>query len=586
MPIVHVLSSEMIARIAAGEVVERPASVVKELIENALDAGASRLEVHLKDGGKTLIHVKDNGRGIAREDLAVLFQRHATSKIATADDLEKVLSLGFRGEALYSIGAVGEVSIKSRCAGADEAWELDVKGGIKEAARPAAMPAQGTELRVKELFFNTPARKKFLKSDPAEMEQVLHVLLPYTLLYPSGHFMLTHNGRTLLDLAPAAVVDRFAAALNLEARHLIAGDRAGSSEGVFVRLVLGDINIQRPRRDLQFLFVNGRPVQSRSIFFHVNDVYRMLMPDGVHPAFAVFLELPPEEVDVNIHPAKREVRIRQEARLGALLRAQAEHLLMSRGGAREMGGASLSGDPYGGAVRAEPVFSFPDQDIPAAAMAHRDVVAEPRVPVQDTFPQFAARYTQEREESLKDRFLRARFIGTFARTYHLFEDGESLFVIDQHAAQERILYEKFRAQVTAGKVEVQRLLIPLVLKLTPQEQMAFEQAGALLHAFGFEATAIGQDAMALHTSPVLLARPGDAVRALLADEHLAGVDHDALARRACRASVMAGDRMKDEEAVHQLTALMACENPFTCPHGRPVFVELRSSFLDRQFMRT
>ncbi len=589
MPIVHVLSPALIARIAAGEVVERPASVVKELVENALDAGATRVEVHLKDGGKTLIHVRDNGQGIAPDDLALLFQRHATSKIATAADLENVLSLGFRGEALYSIGAVAEVHIKSRVAGVDEAWAMEVHGGAKGAACPAVMPEQGTEMRVQELFFNTPARKKFLKSDPAELEQVLHVVLPYALLYPGHSFLLTHNGRTLLDLVSASVAGRFAAALNLEERYIIAGEKAVSAEGFAVRLILGDINIQRPRRDLQFLFVNGRPVQSRAIFFHVNDVYRMIMPDGVHPAFAIFLDIPPEDVDVNIHPAKREVRIRQEARLGGLLRAQAEHLLMSQGGAREIAAPFAPGRPVRPVEPATPLFPMPEdlpvvsQPLSSARIASPSV---PGVPAQGVFPGFAARYVEEREDTLKDRLARARFIGTFARTYHLFEDGDALFVIDQHAAQERILFEKFSAQVVAGKVEVQRLLVPLVLKLSPREQVVFEEAGERLFLFGFETTAAGRDTIALHTAPVLLARPEDAARALLSDEPFPLSDHDALARRACRASVMAGDRMQDTEALHQVRALMACANPFTCPHGRPVFIELRASFLDRHFMRT
>ncbi|MEI8012363.1 MAG: DNA mismatch repair endonuclease MutL [Candidatus Omnitrophota bacterium] len=589
MPIVHVLSPEMIARIAAGEVVERPASVVKELVENALDAGATRLEVHVKDGGKTLIHIRDNGRGIAREDLALLFQRHATSKIATADDLEKVLSLGFRGEALYSIGAVAEVNIKSRLSGVEDAWEMDVNGGVKQAARPAAMPGQGTEMRVKELFFNTPARKKFLKSDAAEMEQILHVVLPYALLYPRHYFTLTHNGRTLLDLSPASAAGRFAAALNLEERHLVAGEKMPSAEGLAVRLILGDINIQRPRRDLQFLFVNGRPVQSRSIFFHIHDIYRMIMPDGANGAFAVFLDIPPEDVDVNIHPAKREVRIRQEARLGGLLRAQAEQLLMSQGGAREIETAFNPGMMNRHVEPPEAVSSWPPEMSSGSqpeAPARAPSSAAARVSEQNMFSGFAARYVEEREDTLKDRLARARLIGTFACTYHLFEDGDSLFVIDQHAAQERILFERFSTQVAAGKVEVQRLLVPLVLKLSPREQVIFEESGERLALFGFEATAAGKDTMAIHTVPVLLSRPESAARALLSDDPALSSDQDALARRACRASVMAGDRMREAEALHQIQALMRCENPFTCPHGRPVFIELRTSFLDRQFMRT
>ncbi len=581
---VHVLPSDVIARIAAGEVIERPASVVKELVENSLDAGATRIEVHLKVGGQSLIHIKDNGKGIGREDLLVLFQRHATSKITAAADLDKVLSLGFRGEALYSVGSVAEVNIKSRVAGSNDAWAMDVKGGQKGSVYPAAMATQGTEIHVNELFFNTPARKKFLKNDTSEVEQVLNVFLPYTLLYPDRSFMLTHNGRTLLDLASASHVQRFAKALNLEASHVLKGEGALTAEKAHLHLTLGDINIQRPRRDLQFLFVNGRPVYNRNILFHVNDMYRLVMPDGVHPAFAVFLDVPPEDVDVNVHPAKREVRIRQEARLGGFLRAQAEQLLMTRGGAKEVKGA-------------EPLFAMPE-NIPfhegisaekiVFAPGQRSSLPEPMVTREPgpVFSQFAAQSAEDRQGILKDRLLRTRFIGTFVCKYHLFEEGESLFVIDQHAAQERILFEKLHSQVIAGVVEVQRLLTPLVLKLTPQERLVFDGLQEQLHIFGFEMTLLDGQAVAVHTVPVLLRSPEQAVRALLADGQGPSVDHDALARRACRASVMAGDVMQQQEAVHQLKALMGCADPFTCPHGRPVFVELRSSFLDRQFLRT
>ncbi len=586
---VQVLSAETIARIAAGEVVERPASVVKELVENALDAGADRVEVHLREGGRSLIHVKDDGRGVSRDDLAVLFQRHATSKISSSADLEKILSLGFRGEALYSIGAVAEVNIKSRAQGSAEAWECDVRGGAREQPRPAAMAGQGTEIRVKELFFNTPARRKFLKSDAAETEQVLNVLLPYALYYPERHFTLTHNGRTLVDLPPATgVLERAARALNLEAKYLLRGEVARAEEQFALTLVAGDINIQRPRRDLQFLFVNGRPVQSRTLFFHANDIYRLIMPDGVHPAFILFLELAHEEVDVNIHPSKREVRIRPEARVVSLLRAQLEQLLMTRGGAKEVGAG----------LAPEKIIFAPGQRsslpesvaMPARETTTLSVPVTPPVAEAQLFdgPPPAA-VADRGQDPLKERLRRARFIGTFVNTYHLFEEGEALFVIDQHAAQERILFEKFRAQVAAGKVEVQRLLAPVVVRLTAQERLAFDSFQEKLGFFGFEATLLDEGAIALHTSPALMAgaaAAARAVQALLGEGGRDRGDVDRLARLACRASVMAGDRMQREEVLNQVKELMACADPFTCPHGRPVFVELRTGFFDRHFLRT
>ena len=270
MPKVHVLPADVISKIAAGEVVERPASVVKELLENSLDAGSTRVEMHLKEGGKTLIHIKDNGCGIGKADLAALFTRHATSKITSAADLDAILSLGFRGEALYSIGSVAEVTLKARAEGPREAWMVTVRGGDKGKVTLASMAAPGVDIHVGEIFFNTPARKKFLKSDTAEFEQVLNVVIPYALLYPDRAFLLTHNGRAVMDLRPAkTAADRAAEELGLDRRHIIAPE-AFEDGSVKIEMLLGDINIQRPRRDLQYLFLNGRPIQSRNLSFHIN----------------------------------------------------------------------------------------------------------------------------------------------------------------------------------------------------------------------------------------------------------------------------------------------------------------------------
>lgn len=592
---VNVLPAEVISRIAAGEVVERPSSVVKELLENSLDAGASRIELHLKEGGKTLVHIKDDGCGISREDLDALFTRHATSKLSSAADLEAVLSLGFRGEALYSVGAVAEVALKSRAEGADEAWELRVRGGEKGRPSPATMPSHGTDIRVGEIFFNTPARKKFLKSDPAEFEAVLNVVIPYALLYPERAFLLTHNGRTVLDLRPSRTPSaRAAEALGLERGHIIAPE-SFEDGALKASMLLGDINIQRPRRDLQYVFVNGRPVQSRNLFFHMNEIYKLIFPPSVYPFFAVMLTLPAADVDVNVHPAKREVRLREEPKVAGFLRRAVERALMTGTSAKQA--AAVEGETFSVApisreegVRPEKIVFAPGQrgSVPAPV---REAAAErgggPAAP-ERAMPaeQITAQFVADAGPSLRERLGAARFVGTFIRKYHLFESGDSLFVVDQHAAQERILFEHFRRQVNSGKIEVQHLLTPLVLNATPQEMLAWENGAQRLQAFGFEVEQFGPSALAVRAHPAVMPNPEQALRVLLGEGDLARVDTDTLARRACRASVMAGDRMDPVQAGHQLSALMACEDPFTCPHGRPVFIELKSSFLDRQFLRT
>jgi DNA mismatch repair protein MutL len=609
MPKVKVLPADVVSKIAAGEVVERPAAVVKELLENALDAGATRVEVQVKDGGKSSIVIKDNGSGIERADLETIFTRHATSKIKSANDLDNILSLGFRGEALYSIAAVSEVTLKTRAEKFTEAWEMFLKGGQREKFMPAAIAEHGTEIRVDEIFFNTPARKKFLKSDSAEFDQILHIFVPYALLYPTHHFVLTHNGRSIYNLphpgGEGGYRERVAAVLNLDPRHIIETAPISTPDKVTIKLLLGDINIQRPRRDQQFIFVNHRPVQHRNISYHVNEIYKLIFPDGVHPFFAVFLELPPEDVDVNIHPTKREVRIHQEGRFTGFLRNTVEQALMTKGGAKEAGGTPADVFTFDSPIvsREEGVPADRIVFAPGQGKGQQFLSSDVRRRTSDdqdnsyVAPSFFSDHLPKADTAIKDRLLIARFIGTFADKYHLFEEGSSLFLVDQHAAQERILFERFKRQIDSNKVEVQPLLTPLVLKLTPGEMLAWEELKDSLKDIGFETTLFGEGAIALQAYPMLLDNPENAVRALIGGEEVPLSDRfakvggpearkDALARRACRASVMAGDRMIALEAVGQLRALLACQDPMTCPHGRPVFVEFKEGFLDRQFLRT
>ena len=333
---VNILAPDVIAKIAAGEAVDRPASVVKELLENAIDAGANSIEIHLKDAGKELIHLKDNGSGIAREDLEKIFQRHATSKIAAIEDLESLHSMGFRGEALYSIAAVSDVTLTSRTS-QDEGWQIHIKGGERQNLEPASLAQIGTDIKIVELFFNTPARRKFLKNNASEIHQIINIVLPYTLIYPDKRFILTHTGRSILDLSPASSrLDRAAAALNVAMNHLLETDQEFVEEQIRVKMILGNINIQRPRRDLQFIFINDRPVESKNLNFNLNDVYKLVMPPGVYGTFIVNIGLNPANVDVNIHPTKREVRIKDEARLISILRRMVEYQLMHKGNPKNL----------------------------------------------------------------------------------------------------------------------------------------------------------------------------------------------------------------------------------------------------------
>jgi DNA mismatch repair protein MutL len=577
MPKVQILSSDVIAKIAAGEVIERPASVVKECVENALDAGATSIEVHLKEAGKQLIHIKDNGHGISHENLQNLFQRHATSKITAIDDLETLNSLGFRGEALFSVGSIADVVLTSQTKDDPMGWELHVRGGERLDLQPAATSGAGTEIKISEIFFNTPARKKFLKSNTSELNQILEIFLPYTLLNPIVSFKLTHAGRGIIDLKPStSTKERIARSLNLDAKHLIEVEQSFKDEGITLRMVLGNINIQRTRRDLQYIFVNGRPVQSRTLGFHLNDIYRLILPPSVYPFFALFIEIDPTSIDVNIHPSKREVKISQEARLSTFIRHTVEHALMTQGDARSI---PLTSTTPG----VEQTNSTPGVvEVYTAQLfeQHRSAGQEALV------PQIEDRLFPSLQQTMQGKFAGSRFIGSFINKYLLWESDDALLLVDQHAAQERIMFEKFKNQIENGQVEVQNLLTPILLKLTPQERVAWEETQETLKDVGMDTTAFDEDTIAIQTLPTLMKKPEQVVRALLAGEKAERCDHLTIARRACKASIVTGDKLSKEQAEYQRQQLLECRDPFTCPHGRPTVIEIKDSFLEKQFLRS
>lgn len=612
MPKVQILPSDVIAKIAAGEVIERPASVVKECMENSLDAGATSIEVHLKDAGKQLIHIKDNGSGISHDDLNNLFQRHATSKITAIDDLERLSSLGFRGEALFSVGSIADVVLTSQAIGDPIGWQLHIRGGERINLEPAATSGNGTEIKISELFFNTPARKKFLKSNTTELNQIIETFLPYTLLHPIVSFKLTHAGRAVMDVKPVnSLKERIARSLNLDAKHLIEVDQNFKDDGINLRMILGNINVQRSRRDLQYFFINSRPVQHRNLGFHVNDIYKLILPPSVYGCFVIFIEIDPAMIDVNIHPAKREVKIDQEGRLVSLIRNTVEHALMTQGDMRSLG-TSMTTDA------SNQIFKTPDADDtqapaqttqegiltktlifgpgqnqstfdprrlfekPPAGVQSQEPVGHQEIPVQEA----QTHLFQKPNETLRDKFSRARYIGSFMSKYLLWEVDDSLLLVDQHAAQERIMFEKFKKQIDEGTIEVQNLLTPILLKLTPQEKMAWEESQELLKKSGMDTTAFDEDTVAIQTVPILVKRPEAVIRTLLAGEKAERCDHLTIARRACKASIVTGDKLSSEETEHQRRQLLECQAPFTCPHGRPTIIELKDNFLEKQFLRS
>lgn len=586
---VHILPPDIIAKIAAGEVIERPASVVKELLENAIDAGADDISLRLLDAGKKLIAIKDNGSGIAREDLENIFLRHATSKISQAEDLFDIQSLGFRGEALYSVAAIADIVLKSMTKNADEAWEIHLRGGEKLNLAPCALGQSGTEIEIQELFYNTPARKKFLKSNAAEITQILNIVIPYTILHPDIRFKLTHQNKDIIHLSPTSdKISRLAETLNLETKHLMTASREYPGD-LKIELLLGNINIKRSRRDLQHIFVNGRPVDNKNISYNMNDVYRLIMAPQEFPCFAVNIQIPAAEVDANIHPTKREVKIQNERQLCSLLRRLTEDTLMSQGAVKTVDFQKPSIQKQSDWPSAASAPSRPSPGIDQAPSSSPNIkdalhVAEKLYSTESLFA--APDVSQEQTPSLSAKFENADYIGQFMYKFLLFEAGPSLLIVDQHAAQERIMFEYFIKQMDQGDLQVQNLLSPVLISLSPQELTAWEERSELLQECGFDNNQWDPTTIAVHTHPSLIYDVEKSVRGILAGDAFAKNDHATLALRACKASIRAGDKLSREQALNQREELLNCNDPYTCPHGRPTVIEFTENFLDKQFLRT
>jgi len=359
--------------------------------------------------------------------------------------------------------------------------------------------------------------------------------------------------------------------------HFLETDQEFVEEKIRVRMILGNINIQRPRRDLQFIFINNRPVESKNLSFNLNDVYKLILPPGVYGAFIVDIAMDPANVDVNIHPTKREVRIKDEAKIIHLLRHMTEYQLMHKGTPKRM---SFGSDNAVGGLPADQLIFAPGQLQAKFNSSHPERIEGSQNALPLDFQLFG------REDTLRSKFARGRFVGSFLQKFLLFEADESLLIVDQHAAQERIMFEKFKDQIENAKVESQPLLNPLLLKLTPQERIAWEELQEELTAAGIETTQFDEDTIAVQTQPLLLKNIEAVVRALLAGGEALRMDHDALARRACKASIVAGDKLDGSQADYQRKQLLECKDPFICPHGRPTLIEVTQDFLNRQFLRS
>jgi DNA mismatch repair protein MutL len=654
---IRILAENVANKIAAGEVVERPASVVKELVENSLDAGAKSVRVEVESGGKRVIRVTDDGAGMLHDDALLAFERHATSKLRTADDLLSIATLGFRGEALPSIAAVSRLTLETRAAEEEQGTRIEFAGGKLLGVKPAGAPA-GTAISVADLFYCVPARRKFLKSETTELGHIASLVTHYALAHPGRHFLLKTPTQEILNATPVEtmaervyqVFGRQAAAEMVEMPAAEAPIRAAitepalepgeEAERIRVSGFVSRPEVQRPNRNGIFIFVNRRLIRDRLVLHAIHEAYRHIMPGNVFPAVLLFLELPYQEVDVNVHPAKVEVRFRHSQVVHDFVR---DSIRMALANARPVpsfpaaaGAAAASNAAAGEApniaasaavagANETPARAFPGPpraiipdvvpprfaassefhltgapDYPVAQRLNFDAVETMVLPRAVPAPADACREPAVSEsesagalpgpESIGD----LKPLGQISASYIVAVNGEGLWIVDQHVAHERVLFEKHLEARRAGELGGQRLLMPIVAELAPRQIATFEQIAEELRANGFEAELMGPRSVAIAAAPAGIAS-GNAEKLLM--EILDGVARESqaisleslqsriAASTACQAAIKVNMPLDQQKMEWLLAELAKTEYPMSCPHGRPVVLRYSVREIERAFKR-
>ncbi len=566
---IRVLPENLANKIAAGEVIERPASIVKELVENSLDAGARLIEVEIEHGGKALIRVSDNGAGMDRADAELAFRRHATSKITGPEDLEGIGSFGFRGEALPSIAAVSRCRLITRSEKDGSGTEVVVEGGSLKGVQEHPC-RRGTIVEVRDLFFNTPARRKFLKADSTELGQVQEVVSRMALGTLGTRFVLKSGEKVLLDLPAAGrLLDRAGALLGPEAQgQLLELDRQNA--GVRVSGLLGKPPLTRGNRSQIHLFVNRRWVKSLPLSYALQAGYQGMLMEGRYPVGVLFLDLDLKRVDVNVHPTKQEVRVSQEPEVCSLVRNAVRECLTQ---AADLAPSLLKTPVSSGAARDYTLHAGPTGPEPWGAVMES---------ASETI-------------AIKGKLRITRVLGQIHRTYLAVETEEGFAIVDQHAAHERVVFEALLKSMRTGRAEKQMLFLEELLEVHPRQRELFRQALPLLTKIGFEIEGFGEGTSVVRAYPAVFGEvdPLQVIRTFLEqveDGKLHTVleeNPEALAALcACKKqSVKANDPMEPAATRKLLERLAVCENPFTCPHGRPVLFTQTLSQLEKQFKR-
>lgn len=653
------MSTLLAGQIAAGEVVERPASVVKELVENALDAGAARITVDLEQGGIELVRVTDDGGGIHPDDLPLALAPHATSKITAAEDLDRIATFGFRGEALASICSVARVSIRSRQPGSDAAWQIDGEGDRISEVRPAS-GATGTSVSVRTLFFNTPARRKFLRTVTTEQTRCVDVMRDLAMGSPGVAFTVTCDGRTVIDVPPnqsprERAIDLLGQELESQLLEVSADEfdsRVPATDGaraISMWGLVGRPSIARATNKAQHVFLNGRPIRDRTIQHAISEAYRGIIEPGRYPTAVLLLEMAPSSVDVNVHPAKAEVRFRDGSLVHSVviaairrsLRAAdltptiaaiahqgaARHELPPIAGAQAIqptAGAGIGAVTGAGAGGASPAssrssaaafaafFNRPTSSGTHAALSYAEIkrtldqAAAPPPPAEAPASAAGAPSIQPVSHAVTDPAEPAATLGTpmpatrilqVHNSYLVTQDEQGVLIIDQHALHERAMFEHLLARVQLGDLESQALLAPIAVEVTAAQVDLLPALEPLFARIGVSAAALGPRTVGVHAFPTFLfsrgVEPAELIRELLERAEADGFAptseqamRDVLDMMACKAAVKAGDHMSEPELAHLVQLREAVERASNCPHGRPTSIRLTIRELEKLFGRS
>lgn len=610
---IRVLADHVANQIAAGEVVERPASVAKELVENSIDAGATRISIEIEAGGRRLLKVSDDGEGMVRDDAILAFERHATSKIRVSDDLIAIGTLGFRGEALASIASVAKVELTTTTDGASAGTRVMIEGGRMRDVKDAAHP-RGTTIAVRDLFFNVPARRKFLRSEATETFHLTNLVTHYALAHPEIAFTFVNNGRDVVRAVPAK--DLRERAYQIFGEEFLENLLPVDGGDAQVARVSGFVSAPRDRRtsrDSQYLFVNRRFVRDRMIGRSLSEGYRSILPHGVYPAALLFIETPREEVDVNVHPAKTEVRFRRSAAVADAVREAIRDALARNDFVpqtpqipqTQTASAAVSFTPPQPRIEFVPptppeprVFSEPSRVTePSGDEIARDIeemIRSSSVKSVSALPPLNNAERLVREVTPETLSSNIRPLGQLEESFIIATDDEGLLLIDQHVAHERVLFDKYRALESERRVESQQLLVPETFDLTPAQAAVFDQLAPELETYGFELMRLSGRTVAIRAVPADL--PAGEARNMLS-ELLETVDaekktsaHETLkdeiaASLACHAAIKVNMPLAPEKMRWLIDRLLQTSSPTTCPHGRPVILRLKMRDILKGFHR-